>query len=164
MAEPDAQPEAPAKSGPSLIGLALWTVLGLISSGAGFGVGVLAVSMGKTEEPQAAETAQPPAFVEFGDAVANLDEGKLTRYLRINITLQVEAAEQEKTNELIEKKKAILKSWLLSYLSGKGMDDIRGRAGQNRLRREIQDHFNDVLFEDGKHRIKDVLFEEFNVQ
>jgi flagellar basal body-associated protein FliL len=44
------------------------------------------------------------------------------------------------------------------------MEDLRGAAGQNRLRREIQDHFNTVLFEDGYDRIREVLFEEFNVQ
>jgi flagellar basal body-associated protein FliL len=44
------------------------------------------------------------------------------------------------------------------------MEDIRGAAGQNRLRREIHDQFNLVMFPDTEGEIKDVLFEEFNVQ
>jgi flagellar basal body-associated protein FliL len=44
------------------------------------------------------------------------------------------------------------------------MDQIRGAAGQNRIRRQIQDHMNTTLFDDGYDHIHDVLFEEFNVQ
>ncbi|MCA9228196.1 MAG: flagellar basal body-associated FliL family protein, partial [Planctomycetales bacterium] len=82
----------------------------------------------------------------------------------LKVNLQVDKAQADGITKMLEQKKPILKNWLLSYLSDKGMDDIRGRVGQNRLRREIQDHFNTVLFADGYDRIHDVLFDEFNVQ
>ena len=44
------------------------------------------------------------------------------------------------------------------------MDDVRGAAGQNRLRREIQNEFNANLYPDGDDRILDILFEEFSIQ
>ena len=64
----------------------------------------------------------------------------------------------------IEAKKIILRNWLLSKISDLDLDDIRGGAGQNRLRREIREQFNAVLCPDGYDEIHDVLFEEFNVQ
>ena len=53
---------------------------------------------------------------------------------------------------------------MVAYLSDVSVDDVRGTAGQNRLRRDIQDHINTTLFEDGIDRVQDILFEEFTVQ
>lgn len=105
-----------------------------------------------------------PAYVDFGEVVVNIDEGRLNRYLRVSITLQVNATEKEEIKAKLETHRAVLKNWLLSYLSDKDMEDIRGATGQNRLRREIQDQFNTVLFPDGYDRIQQVLFQEFNIQ
>ena len=88
----------------------------------------------------------------------------MTRFLRLDISLQIDEAQQLKIEEIHEKNKAVLRNWLLSHISDKAMDDIRGAAGQNRLRREIKEQFNAVLFPDGVDRIHDVLFQEFNVQ
>ncbi len=94
----------------------------------------------------------------------NLNSDRFNRYLRIDMTLQISEDEVENVTELVEKKKSVMKSWLLSYLSEKNLEEIRGAAGQNRLRREILDQFNSTLFDDGYDRVYDVLFEEFNVQ
>lgn len=121
-------------------------------------------SHGKSDGHGAGHIPGAPAFVPFGQIVVNLDEGRLNRYLRVSLTLQVGEDDLDDITQRVEHHRAILRSWLLSYLSDKGMEDVRGGSGQNRLRREIQDHFNSVLFNDGHDRIKDVLFEEFNVQ
>lgn len=99
-----------------------------------------------------------------GGIVVNLDEGRLTRYLRIAITMQIPKASEEEFKKKLEAKKIVLRNWLLSKISDLDLDDIRGAAGQNRLRREIRDQFNSVLCPDGYDQIYDVLFEEFNVQ
>ena len=104
------------------------------------------------------------AFVPFGDVTVNLNDGRLSRYLRVKIVLQVDKFDEAEMIKLVEQKLSMLKSWLLSHLAGKSMEDIRGTAGQNLLRREIHDHFNEALSEDGIDRINDILFEEFNVQ
>ncbi len=102
----------------------------------------------------------------FGDVVVNLNEGRMNRFLRLNITLMVEGDDKEEktfTAEM-EQKKAVLTSWMLGFLADMSMDDVRGAAGQNRLRREIQNAFNANLFPDGDDRVVDVLFEEFSIQ
>ena len=109
-------------------------------------------------------------FLPFGEpgkdqsVVVNLDEGRMSRYLRIAISLQIPKSQEESFKKLIEAKKIVLRNWLLSKISDLDLDDIRGAAGQNRLRREIRDQFNAVLCPDGYDQIYDVLFEEFNVQ
>jgi flagellar basal body-associated protein FliL len=109
-------------------------------------------------------------FLPFGEAgkdqgiVVNLDEGRMSRYLRIAITMQIPKSAEEEFKKKVDAKKILLRNWLLSKISDLNLDNIRGAAGQNRLRREIRDHFNSVLCPDGYDQIYDVLFEEFNVQ
>ncbi len=116
--------------------------------------------------PQEEETV----FLPFGEAgkdqgiVVNLDEGRMSRYLRVAITMQIAKASEEEFKKKVEAKKILLRNWLLSKISDLDLEDIRGAAGQNRLRREIRDHFNSVLCPDGYDQIYDVLFEDFNVQ
>jgi flagellar FliL protein len=109
-------------------------------------------------------TPERTAFVPFGDVTVNLNEGRLNRYLRLKLSLQVDKTQTEIVTAKVESKKLLLRSWLLSHLSDKDQNEIRGAAGQNMLRREIREQFNELLFDDGHDRVYDVLFEEFNVQ
>lgn len=137
------------------------------------------------------ETALPtgPQFISFGRIVVNLNEPALTKYLSLDITLQVDAKDLELVRQIVlpvstetageakEKGKdqshakssvasrlPILRTWLTSHLADKSMEDVRGKVGVNRLRREIQDQFNVLMFDDGRERVRDVLFEEFHVE
>ena len=147
-------------------GLLASAVTGLVAGALGFSVPLLFPSLVGFANTSQEVTAAQPSFVPFGSVVVNLNEGRLNRYLRVSITLEVSGG-QEVADALsadVAAKKSVLVDWLLSYLGDMSMDSIRGAAGQNRLRREIQDHFNWVLFPEGKGQIDDVLFEEFNIQ
>lgn len=164
----DDEQEIPQKpAGGRMKGLLIGFVVAVFAGAAGFAL-PLAISELQKQPAEAAPTETTeqtmPAFVPFGQTVVNLDEGRLSRYLRVSITLQVDEADEQAVTEKVEQNKIILKNFMLSYLSDKQMEDIRGAAGQNRLRREIQDYFNATLFPDGYDKIHDVLFEEFNIQ
>ncbi len=156
----------PPQRSSGVVGAIVWSLVGLIFGAGGFAVPLLYPDVfnkaAETEEVE--ETSVKTAYVEFGETVVNLNSDRLNRYLRLEITFLVKETDQLEIQELVTKEQARLKSWLISYLSDVSMEDIRGAAGQNRLRREIQDHFNTVLFTDGYDRIRDVLFLEFNVQ
>ena len=160
--------DAPKKKG----GMLSTIIVGLVCGMVGFAVPMVMPAGDDTEKPDTEKQSTMdipdpegvPDFVSFGEAVVNLDEGRLNRYLRVNVSLQIDKAQKLKIEELLKTKKAILRSWLLSYISDQSMEDIRGAAGQNRLRRAIRDQFNNTLFEDGFDRIEDVLFEDFNIQ
>lgn len=164
MAEPEATTTTPAKKG-KLAGLLVMGLVVGVCGFAGFFVPyVFPAAFGLDPEVVNKHDASPPAFISFGDTLVNLDEGRLNRYLRVKLTLQVSSTYTDEVEAALAKHRSILKNWLLSYLGDKSMDDIRGAAGQNRLRREIQDYFNSVLSTDGEERVQDVLFEEFNIQ
>ncbi len=155
---------APAKGGK--LGLVVWVVIGLVAAGAGGALPWLwphhepAPAAAKVPEAQ----AHKPAVVPFGDVVVNLGEERLTRYLRVKILLVVEEAEAKEAGELLNKQKAFLKSWLIGYLSDQTLGEVMRAVGVNRIRREIRDQFNAMLYPDGAERIHDVLFDEFVVQ
>lgn len=111
-----------------------------------------------------AKPSKNSSFIDFEEVIVNLDESRFNRYLKLAFSLQVAANHQGDVESLIEGKKAVLKNWLISHLADKSLDDVKGKFGHSRLRREISDYFNEVLFEDGVERIQDVLFKELNIQ
>jgi flagellar FliL protein len=94
----------------------------------------------------------------------NLNEPNLVKYLSLDIAIQTDGKFEDEVKEAVEARKPMLKTWLTSHLADKTMEDIRGKVGVNRLRREIQDNFNSLLFKDGHERVQDILFEEYHVQ
>jgi flagellar basal body-associated protein FliL len=161
------KPEAEEKKPKSmlLVNVLVSSVLGFVCGGLGFALFASLPGMTKSADAGASEPKEAvPAFVPFGEVVVNLDEGRMSRYLRLNITLQVDESVVTDTTANVESTKAILRNWLLGYLSDLQMEDIRGAAGQNRIRREVQNHFNDILSPSGTDVVQDVLFEEFTIQ
>src|SRR5262245_36847288 len=181
-----AKEAAPAKGG--VLGWIVMALIGLVSGATGFAVPMVFLNgpkssesksthgsasaadgheksdhdSGKHESPKTNKRdgmANQPAFVPFGEVVVNLADERMTRYLRLSLTLQVDPAHEESVKKAIERKKTILKNWLISYLSDKELDEVRGAIGVNKARREIQDQFNRLLFPDGSDLIQEVLFE-----
>ncbi len=86
------------------------------------------------------------------------------RYLRVKMMVAVEDKDSHDVGELLNKKKAYLKSWLLSYMSDLSVKDVARKAGVNRMKREVRDQFNVMLFPDGDEKILEVLFDEYVIQ
>lgn len=161
-----AEEETPA-GGP---GKVVWLLVILVCAGLGAAVPFLMAGSPDDEEEEVSsrpyEMLRPEetAVVEFGDITVNLDEGQMNRYLRLKIAVLVAKEEELAVTEAIAARTPVLKNWLLSHLSDKGLAEIRGKAGLNMLRRELRRQFNETLFADQKDRVYDILFEEFNVQ
>jgi flagellar basal body-associated protein FliL len=155
----------PAKR--SRFGLLIWVIVApvVIAGGAAVPWLLPAKSAHDTKAKHApAEAHDRPSAVTFGDVVVNLGEERLTRYLRVKILLVVEEAESREFTELLGKRKAFLKSWLIGYLADQSLKEVSRAAGVNRIRREVRDQFNSMLYADGSEKILDVLFDEFVVQ
>ena len=150
-----------------LMNILVSSVLGFVCGGLGFALFTFVLPSGSDSsdaaEVEAAEDSAP-AFVPFGEVVVNLADQRMSRYLRLNITMQVKTSDSEQATADVETHKAILRNWLLGYLSNLQLEDIRGASGQNRIRREIQNYFNEVLSADGVDVVQDILFEDFTVQ
>jgi flagellar protein FliL len=132
--------------------------------------------LGKEKAAETADTHDKPtkkkgshaeektASVPFGDVVVNLAEERMLRYLRLKIVLVIDEEAEATFAALLEKKKATLKGWLISHLSGKSLKDVAGTVGVNRLQREILERFEDTLYPNGNSHLKSVMFEEYLVQ
>ena len=159
--EPAVKPKGGMRS------MLIWGVLALIAIGAGaalpwlFGAQIqeLVSPKKKHESPKTKQAAIP-----FDDVIVNLGEEKMSRYLRVKLMVAVEDVDTREVTELLTKQKAFLKSWLICYLSDQSSQEVTRRAGVNRIRREICDQFNLMLYPEGDGKIVDILFDMFVVQ
>ena len=104
-------------------------------------------------------------FTEDGDGiVVNLDGERMTRYLRIAFSMKIAKESEDEFRAKLAEKMPPLRDWLINHLSVYSLEEIRGAAGQNRIRREIRDQFNTIMFPKGGDRIFEILFFEFAVQ
>ncbi len=110
------------------------------------------------------EIPKGPQFMPSIRVCVNLNEPTLTKYLTLDLVVQTEGKDAESVKSTLERRMPILRTWLTGHLADKTMDDLRGKVGINRLRREIQDQFNSLLFDDGHERVQDILFEEFHIE
>ena len=105
-----------------------------------------------------------PVFVSFDQFAVNLNEPNLTKFISLSIVFQTDAAFEERVKWELETNKVLLKSHVSGLIADKSVEDLRGKAGVDRLRREIQDLVNSILFKEQTAQITDVLFDEYHVQ
>lgn len=160
MATTEQQAEAPPKTGKG--GMIVMIVVGLLAVAAGFAVPRMMTPGEGTKKVEKKE--RKPVVLPFGDIVVSLGEERHNRYLRLKILLVIDGNDEKTTKEHVEKQKAFLKSWLIGYLSDLSLSEVSRAAGVNRLRREIRDQFNLLLWPDGQELVLEVLFDEFVVQ
>jgi flagellar basal body-associated protein FliL len=97
--------------------------------------------------------------------VANLDEPGVTRYVRATVILVLSSKlDQAKAETYLETKNLLMIDWLNTYLAGLSLERVRGTDNQTRIKREIREHFNDLIFPSTEPYIEKVLFKEFAVQ
>ncbi len=163
----------PAK--PASSGKGGWVALVVVTLAAAAGGGLMPPLLlrggNAPSTPAPAAHTREKAYVPFGDdekktrtIVANLRAPNQNRYLKLSIMLVTDKGEETHLKELLHKHSAVLRNALFSYLADRTVDDIRGTAGINRVRRELLDQFNILLYPDGTEKIRDLLFDDFTTQ
>lgn len=167
------------KSGSMLI----WIIAGLmavIGGGGGFFVATIIASQGQDEQVQ--EQIEKPLSPEeemgqllsdvsgevfdypLDAVVACLDEPSLSRYVRATIILRMEEGFDPVAGEaFLESKKYLLNDWLTTYLAGLSLVQVQGSRNLERVKMEIYEEFNQILFPNKKPLVKKILFKEFVV-
>jgi flagellar basal body-associated protein FliL len=163
--------------------LLTWLILsGMVFAGVAGGFGLAQLLAGDSAKPET-EDVQPdetPSFeellattssdkkvwsFEIEPVIANLDEPGVTRYARVAITLELSGEmDQDKGATFMEEKKAILRDWLTTYIAGLSLERVRGTSNLTRIKKEIREQFNELLFPDTKPLIVNILFNEFAIQ
>lgn len=104
-------------------------------------------------------------YYDLEPVIANLNEPSVTRYVSASLTFEMSSTlDKDKGTEYLEEKKPIIINWMTIYLSGLGLDDIRGDKNLMSIKSHIRDSLNEILFPDSKPQINDVLIQKFPVQ
>jgi hypothetical protein len=53
---------------------------------------------------------------------------------------------------------------MTTYFAGLSLEDVRGSRNLTRIKEEVQDQFNNILFPNTRPYIQRVLFKEFAIQ
>ena len=89
----------------------------------------------------------------------------MTRYVRVVVSLEMSPEmDREKGEGYLEERKLALRDWLTTYFAGLSLEDVRGTRNLEKIKRQIQDQFNEILFPNGKPYVQRILFKEFAVQ
>ena len=115
-------------------------------------------------DPKPAEETENYAYKDLEAITVNLDEPRLARYVHATVTLAIPEEDFATASAAIDAETRVLRDWLTVYLTSLTLDDVRGPANLNRIRREILDAFNQELWPEGKPLIRKVLFKEFAVK
>ena len=158
----EAEKIAPPNKGKG--GMITLVLVAVLAMGAGYAAPLLMGGHDGHKTHKKETESHKPVLLPFGDGIPfNLGEERLNRFVKAKIILVIDGNHEKAITELIAKQKPHLKSWLISYLADLSVEDIRRAAGVNRVRREIRDQFNALLYPDGSELILDVLFDEFLV-
>ncbi len=130
-----------------------------------------AVGPGSEQSPLAGRNsnvvARDPKDLVYYDGIervtVTLNEPGMARYVALTITLAIDKANSKEAIQAIEVSKPTLIHQLTIYLAGCTLEDIRGEKNLNRVRREILDMVNNVVWPDQTPLVIDVLFKEFAV-
>jgi flagellar basal body-associated protein FliL len=143
----------------------------LAAVGAGLAVGLGATRKAGPPGDEAQNATEPDAqlpaysYVPFGPVIVNLNEGRLTRYLKIALALKVVQNKSDALTEIIEgNQQALFNDWLIVNLSDLGLEDVKGAPAIRAQRRVILAGFNGLLAEISDVQLDDILLTEFNVQ
>ena len=160
----DSESAAPAseKKGKGMKLAVIGGVTALLLGGGGyFAMGMLSSKEGASAKTTTGKVIssdmQAPVF-NMKSFIVNLAGSKGRRYLKVTMSLQLDAAEVQ--NE-IERKMPELRDQILTVLSSKSYEDIRDAVGKRRLRRELVSRVNRILKTGKTHR---VFLTEFVIQ
>jgi flagellar protein FliL len=166
-------------------GLAAWLIIGgisLVGMVGGFALAQLMASPAEedvvAEEPEEmleessyadlyAETPEEdkPWSYQLDSIIGNLDEPGSSRYLKVGIALEISSElDKDKSIPYLDEKKPIINDFVTTYVAGLSLERVRGSSNLNRIKKELRDAFNDLLFPDGKPLVQRVYLKEFAVQ
>ena len=104
------------------------------------------------------------AYMSLEDLSVNFDTPERLRYLSVIFVLKMRKDDHDTVEKAVEDHIPELRSWLNLYLSDQGIDEISGGRNQNRIRRRVQDKFNEMLWRRERPMISEVLCERWIIQ
>jgi len=96
--------------------------------------------------------------------IASLDEPGVTRMIRVTVILEIAPdLDQITGKEFLMEKTVYMRDWLQTYLCGLNLDQVRGSTNQARIKVDIKENFNEILFPDSKGLVNRVMLRDFAI-
>jgi flagellar basal body-associated protein FliL len=165
--DPKAKGETTGKA--KLTGILAATVTAVIAALAGVGVTMILRSAGPDTAEGADELDQLDpvhedfefAYHTFERITVSLKSDRGHSYLIAVIVLKIKKPYMEAVQKRLEEKKREVKDLLISYLGGLTVKEVLGTTNQNRIKRELRDRLNRLLWPNRRPGIYAVMFDEF---
>jgi len=103
------------------------------------------------------------SYVQLDEVIVNLAT-KPQRYLSLDVALEVSHENELMVAQKVEHNRIALMDCLITHLSGKTVDDLRGTAAIENVRSELTQRFQDILFSDNSDDQQKVVFEKLMIQ
>ena len=171
--------EASSGKSKAIVGWIITFTIAIICAAGGYGLsGLFAkAAPSKVEEAPEGEVAEAEAYLsldpdaakpwpfELKPIVANLNEPGSTRMIQVAVVMEISGdMDEELGKEFLEEKKLYLRDWLGTYLAGLNLEQVKGASSQNRMKVEIKEDFNEILFPDSKPLINRVMLKDYTIQ
>lgn len=163
------QGKSPGRAGP-LVRIGMLALVVVVGAGGGYAVNRFLNAPNAATEQTPGETPEDDGpdskefvYIDFEPVTVTLNTPEKDRFIRGTMTLAVRKKHASDVTEMVEKKKPVLNDRLITYLSNLTLDDVGEAKNLNKIRREILEAFNHLLWPDDKPRIDHLLFKEFAV-
>lgn len=168
-----------AKSGKKggLLGWAITFGVAVICAVGGYGLsGLFAkVAPSKTDQVDEAKKAEELKYLaenpdkawtfELDPITSNLNERGATRMIQVTVIIELsDRMDKTKGQEFLNDKVIRLRDWLGTYLAGLKLEQVSGSSNQTRMKVDISENFNEILFPDTKPLIQKVYLKDFIIQ
>ena len=135
----------------------IFAIVGILVLLAGGGFAYMKLGKGKGKGAKA-KVEKPTVLVPLEEFVVNLADTEQARYIKIQVTLEVES---EKKGETMEEDKPRLRDAIIFVLGQKSYNELLSTSGKTRLKEDIRVACNRGLDRDV---VKEVLFTDFAMQ
>ena len=177
-ASKDGKEVASDKKG-GLVGWIITFAVAIVCAGGGYGLSGLFAKVApekvdpaqeaKKSEVEAILTDNPdtakPWIFELDPITANLNEPGSTRMIQVTVVLELAAdMDEENGKEFLKERVIRLRDWMGTYLAGMKLIQVKGSSSQSRMKVDIQEGFNGILFPDSKPLVQKIMLKDFIIQ
>lgn len=165
----------------SLIGWIITGVIAFVCAAGGYNVSNIfaeSQSVDKKKEVSKADTEGIPEKLvnpnletaetwtySLEPVVANLNEPGVTRFIRMTVIIELSEKMNQTEGEIfLDEKKIYLRDWLQQYLAEQTLDDVSGGSNQARIKVEIKENFNRILFSESRPLVTKIMLQGYAIQ
>jgi flagellar basal body-associated protein FliL len=167
-------PAQPAGGPGKLISMAVLGVLVLLACVAGLVVGKMLMpgpQQAKAQDPADPFLTPPEAddpsvghkYIDLERMTISLKSNRGPMYLITVITLKVKEPFYDAVSKQVQRNNREIKDMLNNYLGSFYDKDVLGSTNQNRIKRELADRLNNMLWPGKRRGIDEILFSEWHL-